>query len=135
MSLTAYPTTGYNSFVSVADADAYFADRLHADEWTGATTDIKAASLLTAYRSLSELTIVIDLTDEDALTAIKQAQMEQALHELRHDLDELQASQVAFAGLINIKLDNTGERPQRFSKRALGMLRPYMRTPVISRIR
>ena len=70
---------------------------------------------------------MIDLTDTDALESIKHAQLEQGLHEIRCDLDELQASQVALGGLINVKLDNQGERPQRFSKRALGMLRPYMR--------
>ena len=130
-----YPESGYNSFVSVDDADSYFADRLHVDDWTGATDEIKQDALMTSYRSLSELNIVIDLTDTTALTAIKQAQLEQALHELKNDLDEMKASQVSLGGLLNVKLKDKPEQPPRFNKRAMGLLRPYLRAPVITRIR
>ena len=53
---------------------------------------------MTAYRSLQELDIFIDLSDTDALQAIKQAQLEQALHEIRHDLGGLQAQPVSIGG-------------------------------------
>ena len=136
MSLIAYPATSYNSFVSVDDGDSYFADRLHADEWSGATADIKADALLTAYRSLQELTIIIDLSDTVALQAIKTAQLEQALHEIRHDLDQLQVDSLSLGGMLSVKLDKgKGEKPPRYSERSLAVLKPYLRAPVISRIR
>lgn len=90
-----YPTSGYNSFISVNDADTYFETRLHSADWL--TSDGETA-LMTAYRSLQELDIFIDLSDTDALQAIKQAQLEQALHEIRHDLGGLQAQPVSIGG-------------------------------------
>ncbi|MBC2713594.1 MAG: hypothetical protein HGJ94_22160 [Desulfosarcina sp.] len=128
-----YPTSGYDSFVSVNDADTYFETRLHADDWLTADGEI---ALMVAYRSLQELDIFIDLTDADALQAIKLAQCEQALHEIRYDLDELQAQSVSLGGLVSVKLDRSnGEKPPRYSQRALAILKPYLRAPVISRIR
>ena len=77
-----YPTENYVSFVSEDTADNYFEKRLHASEWGSAD---KEAALQTAFRSLQELDIVIDLTDSEELGAIQKAQMEQALWEIKHD--------------------------------------------------
>ena len=41
-------TEGTNSYVSSADATAYFAARIHADAWTNASADNQAKALLTA---------------------------------------------------------------------------------------
>ena len=39
---------GTNSHATVAEGDAYFADRLDADEWTSATEEMKGQALVTA---------------------------------------------------------------------------------------
>ena len=133
MSIKVYPETGYNSFISEDDADTYLESRLHASAWDAAAD--KEAALMTAYRSLQELDIVVDLSDATALQALATAQCEQALHEIRHDLDEPQASALSFGGLLSVKLKNDGQKPPRFSPRAIAMLRPYLKAPVISRTR
>jgi hypothetical protein len=43
---------GLNSYVSVVEADSYFADRLFADAWNNATPQQKEQALVTACRSL-----------------------------------------------------------------------------------
>ena len=95
----------------------------------------------TAFRSLSELAIDLsdlDSADEDAantlITALKQAQCEQALHELRHDIDGQMAESVSLARLLSVKLppDNP---PPRYSDRALAILRQHLYVPTVSRSR
>lgn len=132
MALIVYPDSGYNSFISEDDASTYFEGRLNASAWD--TADQEAA-LLQSYRSLQELSIVVDLSDATALQALKNAQCEQALHEIRNDLDEPQASSVSLGGLVSVSMKNAGEKPDRYSQRALAMLRPYLRAPVITRTR
>ena len=133
MSITVYPTTGYNSFISEADADTYFASRLNADQW--ATAD-KEAALKTAFRSLSELSIVIeDSTDATILQALAAANCEQALHELKNDMDGQALSGLTLGGLLSVKIPDSKTPPDRFSPRALGMLRPYLQARSIARTR
>lgn len=43
---------GTNSYATVAEADAYFADRLDVSAWTSATPDMKAQALVTATQVL-----------------------------------------------------------------------------------
>lgn len=43
---------GTNSYISVADANTYFEDRLDADEWINADDTVKAKALITATRSI-----------------------------------------------------------------------------------
>ncbi len=43
---------GSNSYVTLEAAEAYFAGRLHADAWTGASAADKEAALLTACRHI-----------------------------------------------------------------------------------
>jgi hypothetical protein len=43
---------GINSYISIADADTYFASRLYADDWTSATEGVKEKALLMARRLL-----------------------------------------------------------------------------------
>ncbi|QGH74599.1 head-tail adaptor Ad1 [Bacteriophage DSS3_VP1] len=47
-------TVGTNSYVTVAEADAYFGDRLNADSWTSASVAIKEQALVTATRFVDE---------------------------------------------------------------------------------
>lgn len=43
---------GVNSYISVQDADAYFADRLDADAWENADSETKAKALITATKRI-----------------------------------------------------------------------------------
>lgn len=131
--LTVYPDSGYNSFISHKDAFRYFRTRLNTEAWDSGD---QITALLQAYRSLQELDIVVDLTNTTALQALATAQCEQAYHELRHDLEELQASSVSLGGILSVKLkDDKRERPPRHSPRAIAILRPYLRVNTITRIR
>ncbi len=111
-----YPESGYNSFISEDDADEYFETRLNTSAWD---TTNKEAALMTAFRSLQELGI--DLTDTDSLAAIKQAQCEQALHELICDLDAQPISSFSLGGSLSIKFPESKALPDRFSKRAFAV--------------
>ncbi len=133
MSITVFPASGYNSFVSLSDANAYFTDRLNADAWDGTTG--KEAALITAFRSLQELDIVVDLTDTDALQSLASAQCEQALWELKNDLDSQALSGLALGGLLSVKIPENKTPPARYSPRALNILRPYLRGRSIARTR
>ena len=123
-----YPTTDYNSFASGDDAYLYFRDRLHAEAWTYSTPE---PALMTAYRSLQELDIEVDLTDSTALQAIKDAQCEQALYESIHDLDN---PQPAFFGMTGLSV-KMPDPPGRYAPRALAILKPYLSAPVVTRTR
>ena len=127
-----YPLTGYDSFISEADADTYFATRYNADAWTGTG---KEAALITAFRSISELDIEIDPDEADQVQAVKYAQCEQALWEMQHDLDALKLDSLDLGGLVKVKLPKNQESHPRYSPRALAMLRPYMHAHTMSRTR
>jgi hypothetical protein len=45
-------TVGENSYINVADADSYFADRLFSDEWTNATAGQKEQGLKMATKKI-----------------------------------------------------------------------------------
>lgn len=95
-------TVGTNSYISIADADAYFAARLYADDWTG--TDLfKERALLMARRLLDQQdflgwrTLVSQMLAwprmgipgvpaDSVPTAIPDAQCELALAFIRRDL-------------------------------------------------
>lgn len=122
-----YPTTGYNSFISVADAETYLSERLYSEDFL--TADDQEAALVTAFHAISALDVEIDATDAAQLAALKYAQAEQALHELRTDLD----AQVKTLGLPDLKIQQP-ERP-RYSDRAMNHLRPYMKAPTVQVVR
>jgi len=46
---------GVNSYVTVEEADAYFADRLDVAAWTGASVEQKPQALVTATKMLDDL--------------------------------------------------------------------------------
>jgi len=127
-----YPNSGYDSFVSIEDANIYFSGRLHADEWFAAGTNQEAA-LMTAYRSLNELSIEIDLTDSDALEAIRAAQCEQALYELKTPLDEPHVQFLGLGGSLAVRLGD--KEPSRYSERAIAILKPYLNAQTVTRTR
>lgn len=46
---------GINSYVSLAEANAYFGTRLNSDLWTAADANVKAKALVTTTRMLDEM--------------------------------------------------------------------------------
>ena len=46
---------GTNSYISVADADIYFNERLFSEEWTNSVTDNKAKALIMATKKIDNL--------------------------------------------------------------------------------
>jgi hypothetical protein len=137
--LIVYPDENYESWVSLEDAETYFEGRLNADHWLRLDPLDQEAALRTAFRSLSELTLDLtdlDITDRQAalLKALGQAQCEQALYELVRDLDGQQAESVSIGGLLSAKFLER-KKTERYSERALAMLRPYLSVPSVKRFR
>lgn len=111
-----YPTSDYDSFISEEAADTYLESRLNTDEWDSCT--IKEAALQTAFRSLAELNLDITLDDDSLISEdvytdseiaeifedLQQAQCEQALWELKHDLDSLAVENVSLGGMLSFQL-------------------------------
>lgn len=128
--ITVYPDEGYNSFVSIPEASVYFDQRVHADEFTEAASWTAEAAIVTAFRSLNELNIIIDPTEPAQLQALKDAQCEQALHELKEDVDFQNLKVFAIQGIKATKTE-----VPRYSERALSILRPYLQAPVIQVVR
>ena len=145
-----YPTSNFDSWISVADAQTYLSTRLHADEWHALSSDAeKEVALQTAFRSLSGLDLNITFDDDGLisstaytgteqakiLTALEQAQCEQALHELKFDVDAQAVKNVSLGGMLSFTLNPGEEKPPRYSERALATLRPYLRARTVSRVR
>jgi hypothetical protein len=125
-----YPSENYDSFVSEEDAEDYFLTRLNSDEWK---TEVAENALMTAFQTLKTIDMVMDLSDTAQLNAIKQAQMEQAYHELvKTNTEPLES--VSLGGLLSVKMD-TKKQVGIYSDRALAILKPYMRTQTINRLR
>jgi hypothetical protein len=142
-----YPNEYYDSWISEDLADEYFENRLNADSWYAAAN--KEAALMTAFRSLQELdfnlefgengtladTFYTDNQKVEILTALQHAQCEQALHEVRNDLDAGGVEAVSLGGVLSFKLNESGKQSERFSYRAMAILRPNLRANVITRMR
>ena len=127
-----YPDENYDSWISDDDANEYFETRLYVDEWDAAN---KEAALQTAFRSLNELDLDIDLDEDDTpVEALMQAQCEQALHEVKHNFDSQIVQGVGLGGLLSVKFTQNKNYP-RYSQRALSILRPYLLAKTISRTR
>ncbi len=122
--LIPYPLTDYNSYGTVDEAEFYFESRLHSDSFLSASYEVQAASLITGFQSIAELDLNIDLeNDGSPLEKLTHANFEQALYELQNDLDVQQAISLNLSGLA-VKMPD--EKLQRYSPRALALLRPYL---------
>jgi hypothetical protein len=138
-SLPVYPDDDYESWIGLEDAEIYFEGRLNADQWSRLDSLDQQTVIRTAFRSLSELPLnLADLGDPDfqagLLKALGQAQCEQALHELTRDLDGQQAESVSIAGLLSAKFPER-KKAERYSERALAILRPWLYVPTVKRFR
>lgn len=145
--LIAYPNAGYNTWIDEGGAEEHFQNRLHTDDWLAADASTQAAALLMAFRSLNELdfdllwkadkTLADSYTEArkaEILAALKQAQCEEALHLLRHDVDTMGLQAVSLGGMLSFKLD-PGQNPPRHSQRALDILRPILKRMAVARFR
>ena len=146
--LVKYPVTGFNSWLNEDDAAEYFETRLNCAEWDAAGSDDQISALLMAFNALDELTFDIEwnnartLSDSytteqkaDILEALQRAQCEQALHELRFDLDGPDVGAITLGGLVSVKFPNGQKSPPRYSPRAMGILRPLIKARSVSRFR
>ena len=141
-----------NSYVSVADADAYIALRLNSSEWTAADTATKQAALVTATSMLDEMFAwrgepatttqalhwpATDATDcaggeiNDATipAAVKNATCEQALYLLKFDATQtptaiMQGLKSASVGSISSEFDSA-MIPAKAQSRVTSILRCY----------
>jgi hypothetical protein len=68
---------GTNSWVSVAEADIYFADRWNTSSWAGLSNTQKEQLLITAYRWIQGSNL-FSIAPSSTSEAVKQAQMELA---------------------------------------------------------
>jgi len=132
--LIKYPDTGYNSYLTDTEADVYFETRLGSEEWSSCGN--QEAALITAFNMLQEMdyTVLFDLTDADILALAQKAQCEQALHIVKHDLDEIPLKQLGLGGLLQITPDSKHD-VEVIAPRAVGFLRDYMIRPGVARIR
>ena len=134
-----YPADDYESWISIEDADTYFESRLNSDAWINLDYDYdKSIALRTAFRVLGMLHLTIDDLDTirraDLLKALREAQCEQTLHELKSDLDAQSATSVSIGGLLSVKMPEK-RKWDRFSDRAIALLRPWLSLPNIKRFR
>ena len=134
-----YPAADYESWISIEDADTYFENRFNSDAWINLDYDPdKSIALRTAFRVLGMLTLTIDDLDTirraDLLKALQEAQCEQALHELKSDLDAQSATSVSIGGLLSVKMPEK-RKWDRYSERAIAILRPWLSLPSIRRFR
>lgn len=142
MSLIEYPKTNYNSWISEDDADDFYETRSNSSEWDTASKEV---ALMTAFRSLKELTLDIlfedDKTFSDAYTDsekaeilndLQESQCEQAIYELQNDLDSQQLISLNLSGL-SVRMPD--KQPPRFSPKSLAILRQYIQAQVIARFR
>ena len=143
MDFIEYPNTGYNSYCDEDFANEYFESRLNADVWDTAS---KETALITAFRSIQELNLDITFNDDGIISSdvyttseaeailqdLRFAQLEQVLHELNTDLDVQQVLSLNLSGLA-VRMPN--KQPERFSPRALAILRSYLIAKTVTRFR
>ena len=142
-----YPEENYTSWCDEDFAFEYFETRLNSDAWDALTN--KEPALITAFRSLAELTLNIIFDDdgiistdvyteteaEGILQDLQYAQCEQVLHELIHDLDNPKISSLNLGGMLSVKIPAEQTSPPRHSERALAILRPYIVARTVNRKR
>ena len=144
-----------NSYITLAEAEDYFAERLHADAWAGASEADKEKALLTACRHLEQLRYwdgnrpaftdprqrlrfprVIDTDAAGAFVIphpVKEAQCEEALallargteHERRRSLQAAGVKSFAVDGLSE-SYDSGADRQVLLSAEARSLLVGYI---------
>lgn len=140
-----YPTENYNSWISESDTEDYFENHLNAGSWDALSN--YEPVMITAFRALQELSLNIIFADdktissavytEDEIAEILQdlqyAQAEQILHELDNDIYGQQLDFLSLSGLT-VKMPKNS-KPERFSPKAMAILRSYIQSSVVQRYR
>jgi hypothetical protein len=62
-------TVDVNSYISATDADAYFGERLYADDWTSASDAVREKALIMARRVIDQQQFTGERTSADQLLA------------------------------------------------------------------
>lgn len=131
---------GINSYISIADADEYFAARLRSDAWHGATEDEKAQALITATKQIDRIAFRGTKKSSSQVLAfprypnievpqrVKDAVCEEGFAILKGVAKriELQQQGVKQAMVGNIMEIYTGNKIKLISPQARELLRPYM---------
>jgi len=140
-----YPTTNYNSWVSEDDTEDYFENHLNAGSWDALSN--YEPVMTTAFMALQELSLNFVFADDktisstaytdseisDILQDLQFAQCEQMLHELDNDIYGQQLDFLSLSGLtVRMPKDS---KPERFSPKAMAILRPYIQASVVQRYR
>lgn len=149
---------GTNSFVTLGEAEQYFADKLYADEWHNADDITKEKALKEACRRISRLAFKGEKADEAQLLAfprkmpmfnrigvigfstdtgipeeVKQAQCEEALALLRYGNSARTKAQEQ--NVVRVSFGEVSEEYRAslklLSKEALELLRPYIAGAVV----
>ncbi len=151
MSLTVYPTSDYNSWISYVDACRYFDSHLDSDTWHSAHQTLREAALITAFHQLQELGVDLsDLRNEisyekadgstttpkaELVNALKRGQCEQALHILRNGIVSSEVNRISLGGMLSVAFDKGETSPGDYSERCLAVLHSYIVVKTISKVR
>jgi hypothetical protein len=96
------PTSGWNSFVSIVEADAYFDTRPHSEVWEGAALDDQQRAVIHATRLLNAtFTWMTAVGVTEFPTRLKEATAEFALHLIA--TDRMGDNEVVRQGLTQLK--------------------------------
>lgn len=101
-------TVGTNSWVTVAEADTYFADSFGRSAWSGLSNAVKEQLLITSYRWIQQqrlFTIPATSTEE----IVKQAQMELAWFVYNYKADYDKRSALYDGGVRKFKIEQFEE--------------------------
>jgi len=151
MSVTVYPTSDYNSWISYIDTCRYFDSHIDADTWHSAPQNLREAALITAFHQLQEL--AVDLSDlrneisfekadgstttpkDELVNALKRGQCEQALHILRHGIYSSEINRFSLGGLLSVSLNKGETSPGDYSERCLSVLHSYIQVKTVAKVR
>jgi hypothetical protein len=140
-----YPIENYSSFISESEAEDYFENHLNAGSWDALSN--YEPVMTTAFRALQELNLNIVFASDGTISSavysdseiseilqdLQFAQAEQMLHELDTDIYGQQLDFLSLSGLT-VKMPKDS-KPERFSPKAMAILRPYIQAPVVARYR
>ena len=140
-----------NSYITLAEAEAYFAERLHADAWAGTSESDKEKVLLTACRHLERLrywdgnqpafsdprqrltfprTRDVDADGRYIIPQpVKDAQCEEALALLNRGAEQERRRSLQAAGVTSFSVEGLSES---YAPGALSAVNVYSRKPTVA---
>ena len=101
-------TVGVNSWVTIAEADAYFLDRFGSSAWAGFSAAVKTDLLITAYRWIMQQSS-FSIAANSTSSKVKQAQYETAWFVYKY-FDKFEERRALFAsGVRHFKIEQFEE--------------------------